>query len=102
MRDHDQTSVRDLLRACDIGKEEGLRYVYAGNLPGHVGEWENTTCHQCDDLLIERRGFWVLQNRLRDSACPRCSTPLPGIWTRGLDRGQGEVPPETTRRGVPV
>ena len=92
MRDHEDTSVRDLLRACEIGKEEGLRYVYAGNIPGHVGRWENTYCPNCDELLVERRGFWVLRNRLKDFACPRCATPIPGIWTPGTNRGYGEVP----------
>lgn len=83
MLDHDNTSIDTLLRACEIGKEEGLRYVYAGNLPGCVGGWENTYCPTCDELLIERHGFTILQNRLTDSTCPACRTPIPGIWTAG-------------------
>ncbi|MDE3077587.1 MAG: AmmeMemoRadiSam system radical SAM enzyme [Chloroflexota bacterium] len=85
MHDHPDTTVERLLRACEIGKAEGLRYVYAGNLPGRVGRWENTYCPRCDELLIERRGFFVLQNRLSNFACPRCRMPIPGIWTRGKD-----------------
>ena len=92
MQDHDNTPLKTLLRACEIGKEEGLRYVYAGNLPGRVGRWENTHCPTCDELLIERYGFMIRQNRLRDFACPRCRTPIPGIWTPGADRGHGEIP----------
>ncbi len=92
MRDHDDTPIQALLHACEIGKEEGLRYVYAGNLPGRVGPWENTFCPSCGELLIERYGFLVKQNRVRDFACPRCRTPIPGIWTPGTERGRGEVP----------
>jgi pyruvate formate lyase activating enzyme len=92
MQDHDNTPVRTLLRACEIGKEEGLRYVYAGNLPGRVGRWENTYCPKCDELLVERFGFLVRRNAITDFGCPRCHTPIPGIWTRGAERGRGEVP----------
>ncbi|HLY66056.1 MAG TPA: AmmeMemoRadiSam system radical SAM enzyme [Chloroflexota bacterium] len=92
MQDHDNTPVPTLLRACDIGKEEGLRYVYAGNLPGRVGHWENTYCPNCDELLIERHGFLVIRNELSDCACPKCHTTIPGIWTSGAARGQGEAP----------
>ena len=46
-----------LLRAAEIGREEGLRYVYAGNLPGRVGDLENTYCPKCGELLVERRGL---------------------------------------------
>jgi pyruvate formate lyase activating enzyme len=96
MRDHDNTPVNTLLRACEIGKEEGLRYVYAGNLPGRVARWENTYCPACDELLIERYGFLVRQNRISDFACPRCRTPIPGIWTPGAERGRGEIPRESS------
>jgi len=81
MTDRDYTSVRTLIRACEIGKEAGLRFVYAGNLPGHVGDWENTRCPNCNELLIERSGFTVLRYRLSDDGnCPRCATPIPGRW----------------------
>jgi len=81
MTDRDRTSVDTLRHACEIGKEEGLRFVYAGNLPGRVGDWENTRCPQCGELLIERFGFQVLANRLTAAGqCPRCATPIPGRW----------------------
>jgi len=55
--------------------------VYAGNLPGHVGDWENTRCPNCNELLIERYGFEVQGYRLTDSGkCPKCATPIPGRW----------------------
>jgi pyruvate formate lyase activating enzyme len=81
MTDRDRTSVDTLRRACEIGKEEGLRFVYAGNLPGRVGDWENTRCPNCGERLIERFGFQVLANRLTAAGrCPRCATPIPGRW----------------------
>lgn len=81
MLDKDSTSVRDLLRACEIGKEAGLNFVYAGNLPGRVGEWENTYCPNCHAALIERYGYLITQYRLTDEGtCINCDTGIPGIW----------------------
>lgn len=81
MTDRGRTSAQQLLRAAELGAEAGLRYVYAGNLPGHVGRWEDTRCPQCQTTVIERRGFTVMTNRLTaQGACPKCQTPLPGIW----------------------
>jgi pyruvate formate lyase activating enzyme len=76
------TSVTDLLRACEIGRTAGLRHVYAGNLPGRVGRWEHTWCPTCDARLVERFGFRVLQCRVTvDGRCPDCGTAVPGLWT---------------------
>jgi pyruvate formate lyase activating enzyme len=75
------TDVGTLLRAAAIGTEEGLHFVYAGNLPGRVGEWENTYCPACRALLVERFGFRVLQNRIENGSCPKCRRPVPGFWT---------------------
>src|SRR3989338_4553870 len=61
------TPVRTLEMAYKIGKEAGLRYVYLGNL----SEEENTYCYSCDELLIRRTGFSVLENRLKDGRCQR-------------------------------
>lgn len=83
MTDPDNTPPSTLLRAVRIGKESGLRYVYAGNLPGNLGTHENTYCHQCSALLIERVGFRVLQNKMENGTCYQCKTPIPGIWHRG-------------------
>ena len=76
-----ETDVATLLRAAEIGSSEGLRYVYVGNIPGRVGRWENTWCPGCGALLIERRGFRVLKDRLSPTGtCPECSRPIPGFW----------------------
>ncbi|MCX8108560.1 MAG: AmmeMemoRadiSam system radical SAM enzyme [Verrucomicrobiae bacterium] len=75
------TRPSDLLRAVEIGASSGLRFVYAGNLPGSTGEWENTRCPGCGATLIERTGFTVYANRLdADGKCPRCKRVIPGIW----------------------
>ncbi|MCZ6689042.1 MAG: AmmeMemoRadiSam system radical SAM enzyme [Planctomycetota bacterium] len=74
------TPTRTLLRAAEIGREEGLHYVYAGNLPGRVGEWEDTRCPSCNATVIRRSGFHVKENRILDGQCPDCSTPIPGRW----------------------
>jgi pyruvate formate lyase activating enzyme len=81
MTDPDDTPVATLLRGWEIGRREGLRYVYAGNRPGRVGDRENTRCPQCSALLVERQGFTVRTNRLRGGACPDCSTSIPGVWS---------------------
>jgi pyruvate formate lyase activating enzyme len=74
------TDVRTLLRAAEIGAREGLRFVYAGNIPGAVGRWENTYCPGCSALLIERHGYRILENRVGDGTCPDCRRAIPGFW----------------------
>jgi pyruvate formate lyase activating enzyme len=84
MQDNANTTVADLLRACDFGKEEGLRYVYAGNLPGRVGDLENTRCPSCNELLIERFGYHIKSYRLADGGtCPKCHAAIAGYWRAG-------------------
>ena len=66
---------------AEVGAEEGLHFVYAGNRPGQVGSWEDTRCTNCGDTLIERYGFLVRRYRLTpDGHCPRCRTAVPGVW----------------------
>ena len=75
------TTADDLVRAAAIGRDEGLRYVYAGNLPGEVGGLENTRCPSCGATVIERRGYRVAQ-RAQDAEgrCLACRTPIAGYW----------------------
>jgi len=80
MTEPDPTPVRSLLRAAEIGRSAGLQFVYAGNLPGLTESYENTYCPSCRQLLIERIGFHVRENRLRKGSCPACGTPIPGVW----------------------
>lgn len=82
MNAREATSVRSLQRAAEIGLEEGLRFVYAGNLPGRVQSLENTYCPSCRALLVERVGFRVLQNRIgANGLCPSCQAAIPGVWS---------------------
>ncbi len=81
MTDPDNTDASTLLRAAEIGREAGLHYVYAGNLPGQVEEYEHTFCSHCNEPLIKRSGYVILEYRLTASGgCPRCGTKLPGLW----------------------
>lgn len=86
MTEPDNTEAQGLIRAAEIGLEEGLRYVYAGNMPGRVGRYEHTFCPQCQKMLIERFGYIVLDYRI-DAAgsCPDCGTKIAGIWPQSLD-----------------
>ena len=74
------TPLETLRRAREIGLEEGLRYVYEGNVPGEGGE--NTYCPTCDALLIERWGFSIVRYSLDKGRCPRCGERIDGV---GLD-----------------
>lgn len=81
MTDAGYTRAADLVRAAETGRRSGLRYIYAGNLPGRLAELENTYCPQCRRLLVERRGFSILSYHLSgDGRCPSCSTEIPGRW----------------------
>jgi len=89
MTDPENTSARDLMRAAEIGKKAGLRYIYAGNLPGQVGELENTYCPNCDELLIERYGYLITGYYLTSNgSCPSCGTTIPGRWDPSF---QGQI-----------
>ena len=84
MTEPPNTQARQLIRAAEIGAEEGLRFVYAGNLPGRVGRWENTYCPGCGEMLVERFGYLVRDYRIaRDGRCPCCQGTVPGIWPSG-------------------
>jgi pyruvate formate lyase activating enzyme len=81
MTDPDNTTTEHLMRAAEIGLEAGLHYVYAGNLPGQTGPYENTYCPNCNQLLIARWGYRILEDKLSGrGACPNCGTVIPGIW----------------------
>jgi pyruvate formate lyase activating enzyme len=75
------TSVDTLIKAAEIGQEAGLNFVYAGNIPGRVGSYENTNCPSCGSTLIERTGFQINSYRITgEGSCPNCGCQIPGIW----------------------
>ncbi len=77
LQDAPPTTSETLMRARDIGIAEGLRYVYTGNIPGIEGE--STFCYNCNKLLIERRGFYVKDNVIKESKCPYCGVIIDGV-----------------------
>lgn len=81
MTNYPVTPLETLHRAAQIGRECGLRYVYEGNVPGEAGE--NTYCYNCQSLLIQRYGFRVLANRIREGCCPDCATRIDGVGMSG-------------------
>jgi pyruvate formate lyase activating enzyme len=81
MTDPANTTAADLRRAAAIGHESGLRFVYAGNLPGRVGDLEDTRCTTCREVLVGRYGYLIRSyNVTADGACPQCGTKIPGRW----------------------
>lgn len=105
MTDPENTQPRDLARAAEIGRAAGLRFIYAGNLPGQVGDLENTYCPHCHALLIERFGYHILGYRLTPKgACPQCGTVIPGRWAEKFEGQIADLPylPRLRRRTTPL
>jgi pyruvate formate lyase activating enzyme len=85
MDDPADTQPEDLIRAAEIGRNAGLRYIYAGNLPGMVEGLEDTKCVGCGKILIKRHGYLIEQyNLTSDGRCPSCKTAVPGRWAAGF------------------
>lgn len=79
MRNFPPTSDESLTQCREIAMDNGLNYVYVGNLPGHVGN--NTYCPNCQKRLIARIGFLgVTENFIVDGKCRFCDHPIPGLW----------------------
>lgn len=72
------TPVESVERAVRIAHDAGLRYVYVGNVAGHGGE--DTVCPACGALLIDRKGNFVVENRIQHGTCPRCQARIAGVW----------------------
>lgn len=82
----EDTTAEDLLRAAAIGRGAGLRYIYCGNLPGQVGEFEDTHCHHCGETLIRRSGYFVEEYKLTPAGnCSSCHAAIPGRWSQKFD-----------------
>jgi len=98
MTDPANTRAEDLLRAAEIGREAGLRYVYAGNLPGRVGNLEDTRCHHCEATLIQRYSYLIQDYRITaEGNCPFCGVAVPGRWAARFE-GQITAQPFLPRR----
>jgi pyruvate formate lyase activating enzyme len=93
MLDPDNTPPSALVHAAEIGRRAGLRYVYAGNLPGRVRNLEDTCCAQCGERLIRRYGYRILDYRITPGGCcPSCSARVPGVWAPSFRRQAAERP----------
>jgi len=83
MTDPDNTDAKTLIRAAEIGREAGLKFVYAGNLQGTVGEYENTFCPSCSHPLVKRSGYVIHEYHITGHGkCPKCGETIPGLWPK--------------------
>ena len=72
------TPISTLSRFRELAMHEGIRYVYVGNVPGHEGN--NTYCHDCGKLLVERKGYLIPTYNLVENRCRFCKSVIPGVW----------------------
>ena len=77
LTDTPPTPVETLRRAAEIGRREGLAYIYVGNV---AGEAEDTRCRYCGGALILRQGFFVTKNRVEKGRCPDCGKAVAGVF----------------------
>lgn len=73
------TPVEVLNNAVKIASEEGLKYIYTGNVPGH--EMSDTRCPVCKTVLIVRQGYRIASNNMPGGKCAKCGTSIDGIWS---------------------
>lgn len=78
LNDRPRTPAETLRKACRIGSDAGLRYIYEGNIPG---EGEDTTCHSCGETVVSRYGFSIRGISLEGGCCPRCGASIEGRWS---------------------
>jgi pyruvate formate lyase activating enzyme len=73
------TPVSTLEKLRDISLEEGLHYVYVGNVPGHTAE--STICPRCKNIIIKRTGYKIQEDNINKGKCRFCGNKIPGVWT---------------------
>lgn len=72
------TPIKNIKKAREIALEEGLKYVYVGNIPGHAAE--NTFCHSCARAIIKRNGYSITKIDIKNGRCIYCDSEIPGVW----------------------
>lgn len=96
MTEPENTPAHTLLRAAEIGREAGLHYVYAGNIPGRVDEYESTFCPHCRRMLVQRRGYTVQAYHITaQGTCPQCGAKIAGLWPsdpQQINLGRNGIP----------
>jgi pyruvate formate lyase activating enzyme len=86
------TPVETMERAHEVAAEEGVRFVYVGNVPGHAAN--NTYCPQCGETVVARQGFAVTTYHLTGGRCDSCGALIPGVWwPEGAEERPVVVPP---------
>jgi pyruvate formate lyase activating enzyme len=73
------TPVQTLEKARNIALNAGLKYVYIGNVPGHPGL--NTICPKCKKVVMERQGFKITINNIKNGSCKFCNQKIAGVWS---------------------
>lgn len=73
------TPVETLNIAAKIASEEGLKYVYTGNVPGN--ELSDTRCPSCGNIVVARQGYRIVSNSIKKGNCSYCGNQIPGIWS---------------------
>ena len=72
------TPLNTLIKAKEIALEEGLKFIYVGNVPGKG--YENTYCPECNKLVVERQGYTILANHIDKGNCAYCKVKIAGVW----------------------
>ena len=78
MTDMPTTSVESIHNAVEAGEKHGLKFIYAGNVPGDPKE--STYCPNCKKILIERQGYYVIENQVKNGKCFNCGESISGIF----------------------
>ncbi len=75
------TQVKSIIKAIEIGKKSGLKYVYGGNI--HGSQYENTVCSNCGKEIIKRTGYLITDYNLKNDCCTNCGNHIDGVWENG-------------------
>jgi pyruvate formate lyase activating enzyme len=78
LRNLPRTPIETLHKAREIAMQEGMQFVYIGNVPGEEGE--NTFCPSCKKILIRRFGYSILESKIQNGKCAYCNAVIPGVW----------------------
>ncbi|MCM8828588.1 MAG: AmmeMemoRadiSam system radical SAM enzyme [Candidatus Omnitrophica bacterium] len=72
------TPYQTLEKAAEIAKRSGLKYVYIGNV--YDNPYEDTICPNCGKIIMDRKGFEILKNHIKNGKCEFCGTKIAGVW----------------------
>jgi pyruvate formate lyase activating enzyme len=90
------TPVETLEQARQTALDEGVHFVYIGNVGGHPGN--HTYCPACGEIVIERVGFGVKGYHIESDCCAFCGASIPGVWWPNQPPSGSGQPPEAPRQ----